>query len=50
MCGVLLIIVGIVAGVGSLIGYRRIKLTRMDKMRKSIIIDLQEHHSSSNGK
>lgn len=46
MSVVFIIIVGLFAGVGSLIAYRHVKLKTMDRARKEIIIDLQELHNS----
>ena len=44
--GVLLVIVVIAAGVGCLVGYRRLRLMRADKASEKILKDLEERQSS----
>lgn len=46
ICGVLVVIVGIAAGVGCLMGYKHVKLKRVDKARRTIIKDLEERSAS----
>ena len=46
VCGVLVAVIGLAACVGLWIGYKRLRMKRMDKARMEIIKDLEDRHSS----